>query len=257
MSLKFSITTLWCVSLQHQISSFNKFDVADLEIFFGQGFYTSEKHLVIFTGHTGIPGLWTQELDAGLWMLDSGRWTLDSGLWTLHSGQWTLNSGRWTLDSGRWTLNSGRWTLDAELRTLNARLWKSKTVQSFGNNGSISITSFLNSTLINIFGHFRYEHLSTVYSFQATLSNHLKISKIWWCGEGRSTWNGLIWSSVSVKAQTMRYFWQLIFFIFSKHVVEQKKWFIWIRTLNSCTKKDRFREFIAAIFCNLIKTSDI
>ena len=22
--------------------------------------------------HTGIPGLWTQELDAGLWKLDSG-----------------------------------------------------------------------------------------------------------------------------------------------------------------------------------------
>ena len=23
-------------------------------------------------GHTGIPGLWTQKLDAGLWTLDSG-----------------------------------------------------------------------------------------------------------------------------------------------------------------------------------------
>ena len=30
-----------------------------------------------FLWHTGIPGLWTQELDAG-------RWTLDSGPWTLH-----------------------------------------------------------------------------------------------------------------------------------------------------------------------------
>ena len=36
-------------SFQQQISSFNKFDAADLEIFFGQGFYTFEKHLVIFT----------------------------------------------------------------------------------------------------------------------------------------------------------------------------------------------------------------
>ena len=89
----------------------------------------------------------------------------------------------WTLDArvGRWTLDSGRWTLDAGLRALNTRLWalklKFKTVQSFGNNGSISITSFLNSTLIKIFGHFKYENLSTVYSFQATLSNHLKVSK--------------------------------------------------------------------------------
>ena len=31
---------------------------------------------------TGIPGLWTQELDAELWTLDSRRWTLDTGLWT-------------------------------------------------------------------------------------------------------------------------------------------------------------------------------
>ena len=55
--------------------------------------------------HTGIPGLWTQELDAG------PRCTLDSGLWTLDSGRWTLDSGRWTLDSGRWTLDAGPWTL--------------------------------------------------------------------------------------------------------------------------------------------------
>ena len=33
--------------------------------------------------HTGIPGLWTQELHTGLWTLDSGRWTLGSGPWTL------------------------------------------------------------------------------------------------------------------------------------------------------------------------------
>ena len=40
--------------------------------------------------HTGIPGLWTQELDAGLWALDSGRWTLDTRLWTLNATLWTL-----------------------------------------------------------------------------------------------------------------------------------------------------------------------
>ena len=27
------------------------------------------------SGHTGIPGLWTQELDAGLWTLDTGRFS--------------------------------------------------------------------------------------------------------------------------------------------------------------------------------------
>ena len=26
-------------------------------------------------GHTGIPGLWTQELDAGLWTLDAAQQT--------------------------------------------------------------------------------------------------------------------------------------------------------------------------------------
>ena len=41
--------------------------------------------------HTGIPGLWTQELDAGLWMLDTGHWALDTGLWTMDSGHWTLS----------------------------------------------------------------------------------------------------------------------------------------------------------------------
>ena len=45
-------------------------------------------HLASYTfWHTGIPGLWTQVLDAGLWTLDSGRWTLDAGPWTLDSGR--------------------------------------------------------------------------------------------------------------------------------------------------------------------------
>ena len=58
--------------------------------------------------HTGIHGLWTQELDAGLWTLDSGLWTLDAGLWTLDSGLWTLDVELWTLDAGLWTLDAGR-----------------------------------------------------------------------------------------------------------------------------------------------------
>ena len=36
--------------------------------------------------HSGIPGLWTQELDAVRWSLDAGLWTRDTGLWTLDSG---------------------------------------------------------------------------------------------------------------------------------------------------------------------------
>ena len=112
------------------------------------------------------------------WMLDSRRWTLlgcecwtvDPGCWTLNAGLWALNPGIWTPDAGLSTLDSVRWTL--EVKTL-----KFKTVQSFGNNGFISITSFFNSTLVKIFGHFRYENLSTVYSFQVTLCNHLKYQK--------------------------------------------------------------------------------
>ena len=37
-------------------------------------------------GHTGIPGIWTQVLDAGFWTLNFGRWILDNGLWALDSG---------------------------------------------------------------------------------------------------------------------------------------------------------------------------
>ena len=69
---------------------------------------------------------------------------------------WTLDSRRWTLDAGLWTLDSERWTLDAERWTLDVKTLKFKTVQSFGNNGVISITLFLNSTLITIFGHFSH-----------------------------------------------------------------------------------------------------
>ena len=53
-----------------------------------------KKHCKTQNWHTGILGLWTQELDAGLLTLDSGRWTLDAGLWTLDSGLWMLDSGR-------------------------------------------------------------------------------------------------------------------------------------------------------------------
>ena len=102
--------------------------------------------------HTGIPGPWTQDLDAGLWTLDS-------------------------------------------VKTL-----KFKSIQSFGNNESILITSFLNSTLIKIFAHFKYENLSGVYSFQATLSNHLKIPKtrgfqMMWSGKVDLKWINIIFCS--------------------------------------------------------------
>ena len=40
----------------------------------------------------GIHGLWTQVLDAGLWMLDYGGWALDSGPWKLHFGRWALDN---------------------------------------------------------------------------------------------------------------------------------------------------------------------
>ena len=113
--------------------------------------------------------------------LDSGRksWTPDSGrlTLTLDAGLWMLDSGRWTLDAGPWMLDPGRWTLDAGLWTLSAKTLKFKNIQRFGNNGSTPITSFLNSTSINIFDHFRYENFSMVYLFQVTLSNHPKISK--------------------------------------------------------------------------------
>ena len=56
-------------------------------------------HGVNLNGHTGIPGVWTQVLDAGLWTLGSGLWTLDSGRWTLDSGRYTLDAGLWTLDT--------------------------------------------------------------------------------------------------------------------------------------------------------------
>ena len=61
-------------------------------------------HGVNLNGHTGIPGVWTQVLDAGLWTLGSGLWTLDSGRWTLNAGPWTLDGTLWTLGSGHWTL---------------------------------------------------------------------------------------------------------------------------------------------------------
>ena len=77
--------------------------------------------------------------------LDSGRknWTLVSGLWTLDPGPWTLNTGRWMLDSGCQILDAEHYTVD--IKTLQF-----KTVQRFGNNGAISTTSFLNSSLVNL-----------------------------------------------------------------------------------------------------------
>ena len=55
---------------------------------------------------------------------------------------------------------------------MDVKTLKFKTVKSFGNNGAMLTTSFLNFTLIKISGHFSHENLSKVYSFQATLCNH-------------------------------------------------------------------------------------
>ena len=79
--------------------------------------------IIALDRHTGIPGPWTQELDAGLWTLDTGLWTLGSGLWTLGSGRWTLDAGLWTLDAGRWNLYAGSWNLDAGSWTLDHGRW--------------------------------------------------------------------------------------------------------------------------------------
>ena len=49
----------------------------------------------------GIPGLWTQELNAELWMLDSGRWALDAEFWMLDTGLWMLDSVPLTLLQNR------------------------------------------------------------------------------------------------------------------------------------------------------------
>ena len=69
-------------------------------------------------GNTEIPGLWTQELDAGLSTLDSGYWTLDAALWTLDSGCWTLDTGVWTLDSVRFSDYPNN-----HIRTPRSRRW--------------------------------------------------------------------------------------------------------------------------------------
>ena len=128
----------------------------------------------------------------------------------------------WILDSGLWTLYSGLWSWTLDVKTL-----KFKIAQRFGNNGAISMTSFLNFTLVKIFSHFRYENLSTVYSFQAILCNHpINIKNQRFSDdverEGRLVvnWYDLLFL---IKHKQWDFLWQLIFFIFSKHVVEQKK----------------------------------
>ena len=67
-------------------------------------------HGVNLNGHTGIPGVWTQVLDAGLWTLGSGLWTLDSGRWTLNAGPWTLDTTLDTFSENCFNV-SKHWTL--------------------------------------------------------------------------------------------------------------------------------------------------
>ena len=49
-------------------------------------------------------------------------------------------AGVWTLDNGLYTLDTGHWTLDDERLTVDVKTLKFKIVQSFGKNGSISVT---------------------------------------------------------------------------------------------------------------------
>ena len=91
-----------------------------------------------------------------------------------------------------------------------------------GNIGAISITSFLNSTLIKTFGDLSYENSSTVNPVQATLSSHLKISKtrgfqMMFRRNVDLEWIN-IWSSVSGRHKQWDIFWQLIFISFAKYV---------------------------------------
>ena len=88
------------------------------------------------TRHTGIPGLWTKELDAGRWTLDSGLWTLDAGLWTLDSERWTLtlDSGSWTLktlEARLWTLGIGCWILDVKILRSTVNLFQANVLFQF------------------------------------------------------------------------------------------------------------------------------
>ena len=57
-------------------------------------------NFILLKRYTGIPGLWTEVLDAGLWTLDPGRRTLGAGFWMLDPGRWTLDAGCWTVDFG-------------------------------------------------------------------------------------------------------------------------------------------------------------
>ena len=88
-----------------------------------EGPLLAQNILIYINGHTGIPGLWTQELDAGLWTLNAGLWTLGSGRWTLDAGPWTLDAGLWMLDSGLWMLNPGLCTLDSGRWMLHFGRW--------------------------------------------------------------------------------------------------------------------------------------
>ena len=94
--------------------------------------------------HTGIPGLWTQELDAWPWTLDSGRWTLDSERWVLDAARWTLDAGHWTLNAGLSMLDVGRWTFDARLWTLGSGQWTLSLTVLEQIQKSVSETTWLN-----------------------------------------------------------------------------------------------------------------
>ena len=66
-----------------------------------------------------------------------------------YRNSWTLDArvGRWTLDTGFSTLCAGHWTMAAQRQNVDVKDLKFKTLQRSGNNGAISITSFLNSLI--------------------------------------------------------------------------------------------------------------
>ena len=59
--------------------------------------FREKQYIGLVYRHTVIPGLWTQELDAGLWTLNSELWTLDSERWKLYCGPWALDARLWML----------------------------------------------------------------------------------------------------------------------------------------------------------------
>ena len=132
-------------------------------------------------------------------------------------------------------MDAGLRTLNARLRTLNFKIQKNPTLWKqliYINNFIFEFyidKYFISGMKIFVWcTHFRSLFSRILKSLASllflTTKKNQKPEVFRWRRQGRSTWNGLTWSSASVKTQTMRYILAVSFFIFSKHVVEQKKW---------------------------------